>query len=383
MYKDNKSNFKDIADILKGKKKPERVEILEFAIDEEIKKTIIEKYFDEHYVSHPRSKIDNSKFILDDFKTKKEDYRKYYQQTIKFWRKMGYSLLTDLTFISGFESLNILNNKTKDTAALPKDKRNWAIEGAGMIKDWKDFEKFPWDKADLLLEEYLKILDLIKDIMPDEMKVGVVGTLFEEPLEWILGYENFFFMLKDNPDLVTSVFDKMGKINYKFYKNVIKHEAVGCIFHADDLGFKTGTMISIQDLKKLVFPWLKKYAEVAHDSLKPFFLHSCGNKDQIMDILIDDVCIDAIHSFEDASYSVKKYKEIWGQRVGIIGGVDVDKLVRLDETQLRLYLKDILDSCMKHGRYVFGTGNSVTNYVPVKNYLIMLEEAFNWKKSSY
>ena len=64
--------------------------------------------------------------------------------------------------------------------------------------------------------------------------------------------------------------------------------------------------------------------------------------------------------------------------MGIIGGVDVDKLTRYDEKSLRMYIREILQVCTEGGRYVFGSGNSIANYIPVKNYLIMLEEAQNW-----
>ena len=98
-----------------------------------------------------------------------------------------------------------------------------------------------------------------------------------------------------------------------------------------------------------------------------------------MDILIDEVGIDAIHSFEDVSYPVSRYKKTWGERVGIIGGVDVDKLARLDEGSLRVYLRGVLEVCAAGGRYAFGSGNSIANYIPVENYLVMLDEASGWQ----
>ena len=99
-----------------------------------------------------------------------------------------------------------------------------------------------------------------------------------------------------------------------------------------------------------------------------------------MDTLIDEVGIDAIHAFEDASSPVTTYKKKWGERVGIIGGVDVDRLCRSSGRELRGYLRAVLDVCMQGGRYVFGSGNSIANYLPVENYLAMLEEAAKWRR---
>jgi uroporphyrinogen decarboxylase len=52
----------------------------------------------------------------------------------------------------------------------------------------------------------------------------------------------------------------------------------------------------------------------------------------------------------------------------------VDKLVRASETEVRSYVRGILKSCAPGGGYALGTGNSVTNHIPVQNYLAMLDE---------
>jgi len=378
----NEPDFELLVDVLKGIRTAPQVLNAELLIDEEIKEKILVDYLNDKYYPPPVSQWGDNTCRLNDYSEKKKAYKKYYQSTISFYKKMGYSLVPDMTFISNFESLNSILNKTNDTAQLNKGSRHWAIEGTGMIKTWDDFEKFPWKITEDLNKEYLELLDTIKYILPEGMKIGVIGSFFEEILEWIFGYQNFFYLLVDNRELVKAVCDRVGEIILNFYKSVINHESVGCIFHADDLGYKTGTMLSVKDLNSLIFPWFKKYSETAHKSNKSFFLHSCGNKDEVMDIFIDDIGVDVIHSFEDVSYPVIKYKEIWGEKVGIIGGIDVDKIVRLYEQNLRKYIRKILDFCIPKGRYAFGSGNSIPNYVPVKNYLIMLDECDKWAEKN-
>ncbi|PIP16571.1 MAG: uroporphyrinogen-III decarboxylase-like protein, partial [bacterium (Candidatus Ratteibacteria) CG23_combo_of_CG06-09_8_20_14_all_48_7] len=62
------------------------------------------------------------------------------------------------------------------------------------------------------------------------------------------------------------------------------------------------------------------------------------------------------------------------------GGVDVNELCRLKEEPLRQYVRKILDECMPGGGYALGTGNSVANYIPIENYLTMLDEGRRWKR---
>lgn len=66
---------------------------------------------------------------------------------------------------------------------------------------------------------------------------------------------------------------------------------------------------------------------------------------------------------------LKKY----GDRVAALGGIDMDKLGRMDEKELRKYVRDTLEKCIP-GRYALGSGNTVANYIPLQNYLAMLDE---------
>jgi len=34
---------------------------------------------------------------------------------------------------------------------------------------------------------------------------------------------------------------------------------------------------------------------------------------------------------------------------------------------------------MPGGRFAFGSGNTIANYIPLKNYAIMLDEARRWR----
>ena len=119
---------------------------------------------------------------------------------------------------------------------------------------------------------------------------------------------------------------------------------------------------------------------MAHEQDKMFWLDSCGNILEIMEDLIEDVGIDAFHSFQDVIIPVAEFKKRYQDRIATLGGIDVDKLVRLDESNLRKYTRKILDECMLGGRYALGSANSITNYVPIKNYLAMLEEGLRWGK---
>ncbi len=92
-----------------------------------------------------------------------------------------------------------------------------------------------------------------------------------------------------------------------------------------------------------------------------------------------EIGFDALHSFEDSSNPITSYKSMYGDRIALLGGVDVDKLTRMNEGELRKYVRNILQICMPSGRFALGSGNSVCSYIPVQNYLIMLDEGINFR----
>jgi uroporphyrinogen decarboxylase len=216
--------------------------------------------------------------------------------------------------------------------------------------------------------------------VPEGMGVFVCPTsgFLEVPKETLFGYENLSYLLYDDPALVKAVVDRVGELVYGFYEKLIGLPNLAGFFQGDDMGYKSSTLVSPKVLREYILPWHKKLAKLAHDNGLIYMLHCCGNIESIMGDLINDVKIDAKHSFEDEAMPVTAAKKKYGDKIGILGGVDVDKLCRLPEDELRKYVRNILETCMPGGRYALGSGNTVANYVPVKNYLIMLEEGINF-----
>jgi uroporphyrinogen decarboxylase len=88
---------------------------------------------------------------------------------------------------------------------------------------------------------------------------------------------------------------------------------------------------------------------------------------------IIEIGVDGLHSFEKVIIEPQKFKDRYGRRIGMMGGVDMDNLCRMSEPDLRAYIRELLSVCMPN-RFALGSGNSVSNYVPVDNYLAMLDE---------
>ena len=291
--------------------------------------------------------------------------------TAKFYSRLGYDYVP-LVVPSLLSRDNIL--LADDTAELPRAKRLWQDESRGVIENREDFERYPWPDLDLIQEYYLPQYEFAKKNLPDGMMIiaGTSGGVLENVM-WLMGAIPFFRALYRDPSLLRDMFYRIGTLLSHCCGLAAELEMVGALAMGDDMGYRTGAMISPQSLREYIFPWQKRCVENVHKHGNPFILHSCGNLKLVMDDLIDYVGIDAKHSYEDSSYPVMEYKNLYGHRIAVLGGVDMDKLCRSSETDLQPYVRGIVRECAPGGGYALGCGNTVANYMPLKNYLAMLE----------
>ncbi|MFN4226791.1 MAG: uroporphyrinogen decarboxylase family protein [Candidatus Ratteibacteria bacterium] len=348
--------------VLSRKDKGYRVHCCELHIDEEILKFLFEYLFEEKWIEPV------------DYQTQK----KTIENIVKIYYKLGFDTIRLSSYFRFSSNLkfDLPKKEISDTALFSRGKRKWIDEKQGLIKNWNDFNNYLWpepEKIDLWVFEYLC------EILPENMGIflSISQGIFETVM-FLFGLENLCYLIYDDEELVKKTTEKVGEIIYKAIEKFIKLEKITGIFQGDDMGFKTQTLLPPEFFKKYILPWHKKISELAHQNKKFYVLHSCGNIDLLMDFLIEEVKIDAKHSFEDEIMPVWKFKEKYGNRVGIIGGVDVGKLSLQKEDELRKYIRKILEKCNGPG-YIFGSGNSITNYIPIKNFLIMLEEGYSFK----
>ena len=299
---------------------------------------------------------------------------------VRFCHEMGY----DYVFmISGLE-FPASEMALADTAAALNwagGVRYWRAESSGPIQNWQDFESYDWPRAE---EMSYAVFEYLDTILPEGMKVGAtLGGVFENSTT-LMGVERFSYALHDQPDLVEAICQRVGGLTTAVAEHLASIDNVGMVFLGDDMGFHSGTLVSPDVLRRYVLPYNKKMAEAVHRAGKLFLLHSCGNMYKLMDDLIDEVGIDGKHSFEDKILPVEDVYRRWGDRIAVLGGVDMDLLGRGTEEQVRARTREILEVCGAKGTgYCLGTGNTAANYIPVQNYLAMLDEGRRWNREHF
>jgi len=331
---------------------PERVHFIELFLDMEVQDAICQRYG-----------------VLDGLDP--EDPFFAQKRMVRTQRFLGYEYVR-----YGLDGMLMPVTRTciEDTAALPRaDGRSFMEEHKGPITNWEEFEAYPWPDP---YAASTRGLEWYQENLPDDMCIIGGGGFahFAEYLTWLMGYETLCFSLYDQRDLVEAIDKRLIEMYRVVLGRILEFDRVKIVWGSDDMGHKTGTLISPKDLREFALPGHKLMAQMSHDAGRPYLLHSCGNLSAIMEDLIEDVRIDAKHSFEDTFETVTCAKERYGDRIALLGGIDVDFLSRADEQQVRRRVRETLEKCMPGGGYCLGTGNSVANYIPVDNYLAMLDE---------
>jgi uroporphyrinogen decarboxylase len=279
---------------------------------------------------------------------------------IKAFAKAGYDYATVYGSTLSFPTGEIHHKDTKS-----------ANEGM-VIFDRASFRKYPWPEPDSL--DYSG-LDVAGDL-PEGMKLIVCGPggVLENVMS-LVGYEATCMMVVDDPGLLLEIFEAVGSRLVRHYQIAGRYATVGAMISNDDWGFKTQTMLSPADMRKFVFPWHKKIAKAIHESGRPAILHSCGQLKEVADDIIDDMKYDGRHSYEDAIQPVEEAYEEYSRRIAILGGIDLDFVIRNSPEKVRQRSAAMLERSRQRGSYALGTGNSVPAYVPDDHYFAMTSAA--------
>jgi len=289
--------------------------------------------------------------------------REFFRHYSGFWKKMTYDTVT-------FEYCI--------TAILPG---GGAIMGGkpGPIQSRADFESYPWAEIpELFWRKAGPLFDALPSSLPPGMKaIGGIGNGVFELSEDLVGLEYLPFVQVDDPELYAELFKKIGDLMLTIWQRFLaeyKDAFVACRF-GDDLGFKSSLLTNPQTIRNHILPQYRRIIDAVHAAGKPFLLHSCGCIFSVMEDIIN-LGIQAKHSNEDSIAPFDRWIGLYGSRIGLLGGFDMDFLCRKSPEEIRAAVVEQGTRFREMARgYALGSGNSIPDYVPVENYLAMIEGA--------
>jgi uroporphyrinogen-III decarboxylase len=226
----------------------------------------------------------------------------------------------------------------------------------GNLKTREDVEKYI---PSLRLEERTPPDTVIrnKELHPDKAfaffsHLGPFGLTMES-----IGFEQFFYSLFDNRNLVQDIIAKRTRWFIEVCKYVVGLGVADFVVMGDDVAFKNNTFVSPKDFMELAIPYYKQIV----DSVKiPLFWHSDGFIEPFIDLAIG-AGIKGLHAIEPvAGNDLGRIKEQYGDRLVLLGNVDCVHV--LTQPDLEPVRKDV-DRCMrqakKGGGFMIDSSNSI------------------------
>ena len=298
---------------------------------------------------------------------------------VEFWRQAGLCLYpANFGFVQRPGELTVPDGTVAHAHYSLYDNEdvdmNWAQTGKGAVTSEEDFENYPWPDAN---ETDLSFLDKVQPLLPEGMRAAAnIGKIFTGTWQ-LMGFTFFCEALRDNPKLVERVFERVAAIQTRLTERVIAHPVIGAVLHADDLAYFSGPMVNPAIYRRYVFPAYKQMGEMCRRRGILYLYHSDGQmKDLIGDIV--DCGFSGLHPIEPKPMDGVAIKAKWGRKICLLGHIDVDLLARGTPQQVREQTQRNLDQLARDGGYCPGSGNSVPDYVPVANFVAMIEAIQRW-----
>ena len=287
---------------------------------------------------------------------------------VDFWYRSGYDYIK-LQPKADFNPMKIgLSNSVSynDDGSIF---RKWASESNGVISNFDDFEKYTFPNTSDF--DYINF-EKVKTLLPDGMGVvGQYGDIFTMTWE-MMGFESFSLALFENEDLIKNLNDRLGELVLSMFEYFAQSDVVDAIWYSDDIAYTNSLMVSPQVLDKYFFPWLKKIGDLAKRYNKPLIYHTDGILYDVFDKIIE--CgVDAIHPIEPKAMNIADVKQRYGNKLCLIGNIDVDLLSRGTVHEIRNNVIKNVEEAGFDGGYCVGSGNSIPEYVKLENYIAMIE----------
>ncbi|HPI73002.1 MAG TPA: uroporphyrinogen decarboxylase family protein, partial [bacterium] len=86
----------------------------------------------------------------------------------------------------------------------------------------------------------------------------------------------------------------------------------------------------------------------------------------------------ALQPIEPKAWDIVEVKQRYGDRLALIGNVDVDLLARGTADAVAAETKRLIGALGPGGGYCVGSGNTIPNYVRPENYRAMLETVWDY-----
>jgi uroporphyrinogen decarboxylase len=205
------------------------------------------------------------------------------------------------------------------------------------------------------------------------LTTAVLGAF--DAMNTLCGHESVLSGMAMAPDWIRDMCDVYATITIDMLE--IAYGQVGLpdgLWVWDDLGFKQRPFMSPSMYRELVFPAHHRLMDFAHSKGLPVVLHCDGLIESLIPSLIE-AGVDCLQPIEiKAGMDLLRIKKNFGDRLALIGGMDVRTLLTNDLDVVRRELESKVPGAMAGSGYVLQVDHSVPNQVNYETYKYFIEK---------
>jgi uroporphyrinogen decarboxylase len=237
------------------------------------------------------------------------------------------------------------------------------------MEDLRDF-RIPDPRKDPVLRAVRKVARRFKG----RRAVMFVGRAVFAASWYLCGMQRLLESYLLEPEFARALGRMVEEYNRELHRLAIA-EGADLIVLGDDYAHKTGTIMSPDQFREFVLPGLSKVVKNIKSHGAYCVKHTDGNIWAILDDIVN-TGIDGIGPLEPgAGMDLAEVKRVVGDRVCVVGNVDVDLLCRGSGEQVRQTTRALIDAVSPGGGHILSSGNSITSAVQPENFRTMVETA--------
>lgn len=169
------------------------------------------------------------------------------------------------------------------------------------------------------------------------------GVNVFESIHPVCGHENMLINMALDPEWIEEMAQDYGRLLVELQEILFEREGYpdGVWFY-EDMGFKNRPFMSPQMYMDLIFPVHKFTMDYAHSKNLPVIVHSCGFVEPLIPGLIE-AGMDCLQTIEiKAGMDVLKLHRDFGDKIALMGGIDVRTLYTNDRKIIDAELERII-----------------------------------------
>jgi uroporphyrinogen-III decarboxylase len=198
------------------------------------------------------------------------------------------------------------------------------------------------------------------------LPIGYTGMGIFENTWQSMGFVNFIRYVYQKPEFLRKVIAFNTEL-YLRYLDAIMESGIEVVMGGDDLGHKTGPLLSPDLIEQFFGNSYRQVSELVHRRNKKLIWHSCGNIYAFLDRFVE-WGFDALLTLEPtAGMDLGKVREQVGHKLALIGNMDVSYLlVRGTREEVEEAVKKAIEDAAKGGGFILCQTHSHSSVDPTR-----------------